>query len=314
MAEQLALLGIIIGILWGATNNIGMLLEKYVINDIPIEERDKKFFRKLAKNKIWLLGFSLDIGISTIFYIFGQLLVGPTLLPGLGAAGLIFMAIGSVKLIKEKFKIQDLIAIASLIIAIALLGFSGLLIDVPNYDFSEQGFLIRSSIFMAINVGLIIILEITQRKSLQFRGFALALISGLYAMMQNFVTAFSTAAMIPFFSGNITLFWGITMVIAGVISTAALVISIAKMQNSFKYTDARLAIPIREVPVQIGPAFIFISVFALFPPNAYSLPFLYIAIVLIIISSFLLGKRQAELEKIDLEDGKTIVSDPMDVT
>ncbi|TXT58656.1 MAG: conserved membrane protein of unknown function [Promethearchaeota archaeon] len=313
MAEQLYILGIFIGILWGATNNVGMLLEKYVINSIPIEEREDKFFRKLAKNKIWLLGFSLDIGISTIFYVLGQLLVGPTLLPGLGAAGLIFMAIGSVKLIKEKFKIQDIAAIASLIVAIALLGFSRLLIEVPIYDFSEQGFLIRSSIFMVINLGLILVLEITQRKSRQFRGFALALVSGLWAMMQNFVTAFSTAAMIPFFSGNITLFWGLTLVISGVLSAGALVISIAKMQNSFKYTDARLAIPIREVPIQIGPAFVFISVFALFPPNVLSLPFLYIAIALIIVSSFLLGKRQAELEKIELEDGKTVISDPKDI-
>lgn len=313
MAEQLYILGIFIGILWGATNNVGMLLEKYVINSIPIEEREDKFFRKLAKNKIWLLGFSLDIGISTIFYVLGQLLVGPTLLPGLGAAGLIFMAIGSVKLIKEKFKIQDIIAIVSLIIAIALLGLSGLLIEVPSYDFSEQTFLIRSSVFMIINIGLIVVLEITQRKSHQFRGFALALISGLWAMMQNFVTAFSTAAMIPFFSGNITLFWGLTLVISGVLSAGALVISIAKMQNSFKYTDARLAIPIREVPVQIGPAFVFISVFALFPPNSLSLPFLYIAIALIIFSSFLLGKRQAELEKIEFEDGKTVTSDPNDI-
>lgn len=302
------------GILCGVANNVGMLLEKYVINSISIEERDQKFFRKLVKNKVWLLGFSLDIGISTIFYIIGQLLVGPTLMPGLGAFGLIFMAIGAVKLIKEKIEIYDLIAIVSLIIAIGLLGFSGLLIEVPDYDFSEQGFLIRSSIFMAINIGFILVLEITQRKSLRFRGFALAMISGLYAMMQNFVIAFSTAAMIPLFSGNITLFWGITIIVAGPISILSPILSIAKMQNSFKYTDARLSIPIREVPVQIGPAFVFISVFALLPPNAYSLPFLYIAIALIIISSFLLGKRQAELEKIDLTDGETIISDPMDLT
>jgi hypothetical protein len=312
--EQLYIVGLLMGILCGIANNVGMLLEKYVINKIPIEERDKKFFRKLVTNKVWLLGFSLDIGISTIFYIFGQLLVGPTLMPGLGAFGLIFMAIGAVKLVKERFELFDLIAIISLIVAIGLLGFSGLLIDVPDYNFSEQGFLIRSAIFMAINVGLILILEITQRKSIQFRGFALAMISGLYAMMQNFVISFSTAAMIPFFSGNITLFWGITLIVAGLISILTPILSISKMQNSFKYTDARLSIPIREVPVQIGPAFVFISVFALLPPNTYSLPFLYIAIGLIIVSSFLLGKRQAELEKIDLEGGETIVSDPMDLT
>jgi hypothetical protein len=312
--EQLYIVGLLMGILCGVANNVGMLLEKYVINKIPIEERNKKFFRKLVTNKVWLLGFSLDIGISTIFYIFGQLLVGPTLMPGLGAFGLIFMAIGAVRLIKEKFEIYDLMAIISLIVAITLLGFSGLLIDVPDYNFSEQGFLIRSAIFMAINIGLILILEITQRKSIQFRGFALALISGLYAMMQNFVISFTTAAMIPFFSGNITIFWGITLFVAGGISVLTPILSIAKMQNSFKHTDARLSIPIREVPVQIGPAFVFISVFALIPPNNYSLPFLYIAIVLIIISSFLLGKRQAELEKIDLRDGETIINDPMDLT
>ncbi|MHA1491651.1 MAG: hypothetical protein ACTSRI_18600 [Promethearchaeota archaeon] len=281
-----------------------MKLEKYVINKIPIEQRDKKFYRTLFKNKIWLLGFSCDIGFSTIFYIFGQLIVGPTLLPGLGAAGLIVTAIGSLKIIKEKFGVYDIIAIISLIVAITLLGLSGLLIEVTNYDFMEGNFLIRSSIFIVISIVLIAGFELFQRKSSRFRGFALALISGLYAMIQNFVTAFSTAAMVPFFTWNLNLFWLISMIVAGVVSALSLVLSIAKMQSCFKYTDARLGIPVREIPIQISPTIVYILIFALLPPESYSLSFLYIAIALIIFSSFLLGKRQAQLEEIELPEEK----------
>ena len=71
-----------------------------------------------------------------------------------------------------------------------------------------------------------------------------------------------------------------------------------KIQQSFKEGQASNLIPIQQVPIQIAPPFYFLAVYAIPVSNLLSLIYLCIGIVLIIISSFLLGKRQVEIEKI----------------
>ncbi|TXT64315.1 MAG: membrane protein of unknown function [Promethearchaeota archaeon] len=141
-----------------------------------------------------------------------------------------------------------------------------MLIEVTNYDFSDESFLIRSAVFLGITFSLILIFEITQKKSLQFRGLSLAIIAGLWAMIQNFLMAFFTAAISKVTSGSVELIWIFMMIIGGVLAFLSLAISIARMQVGFRYNDAHLAIPVREIPTQFDPAFLYVIVFALTPP------------------------------------------------
>lgn len=70
------------------------------------------------------------------------------------------------------------------------------------------------------------------------------------------------------------------------------------MQKSLRLAQASNMVPIQQVPVQIAPPFYFLAVYLLPVDNLFSVFFLLIGIGFVIISSFLLGKRQAEIEKI----------------
>ena len=93
MDGEFYILGIIFAILAGCTTNIGLLFQKKVVNQVPDEA---KLMKTLIKNKLWLLGIILEFGIGSIFFILTQSFLGPALVPGLMASGLIILALGSI--------------------------------------------------------------------------------------------------------------------------------------------------------------------------------------------------------------------------
>ena len=75
-------------------------------------------------------------------------------------------------------------------------------------------------------------------------------------------------------------------------------IAIIRINVAFTQGKASNLLAIQQVPIQITPIFVFFMVFALPTPSPLSIPFLIIAIILIIISTFLLGTRQAQIDEI----------------
>ena len=82
------------------------------------------------------------------------------------------------------------------------------------------------------------------------------------------------------------------------LNALALILGIFKIQQAFQHGQASSLIPIQQVPIQLGPIFVYFSIFMLTPPQIYSFPFMLIAVGCIILSSFLLAQRQAQLEEI----------------
>ena len=112
--------------------------------------------------------------------------------------------------------------------------------------------------------------------------------------LSNFWVAPLITLMALAFGGQYILFF----IIAIVILLAVNVLGIFKIQQSFQHGQAANLIPIQQVPIQITPIFVYFAIFLLTPPTILSLPFMIGGIALIIISSFLLAKRQAQLEEI----------------
>jgi uncharacterized membrane protein len=75
-------------------------------------------------------------------------------------------------------------------------------------------------------------------------------------------------------------------------------IGIITITQAFRIGQASNLVPIQQVPIQIAPIFVYLLVFLLIPPSIFSILSLVIGIILILISSFLLGKRQEQLEEI----------------
>ncbi|MHA1805179.1 MAG: hypothetical protein ACTSU4_11745 [Promethearchaeota archaeon] len=291
-------LGIILAITSGAVNNLGVLFQKKVIND---HVEDPEFLKSLIKNPTWVFGLLLQLVIGgAILYMIAQVLIGPTLVPGLMSAGLIVLVIGSTRILKERLRWMELLGIFLMGIGIIIFSLSGLSIDMASYDILDQGFLIRLMIFTIIIVFSLLSIQLVSRHVLKGKGVVFAMESGLsyslnsvwIAPLITFLThLFSNAILF----GELLLFLPALCVI--ILSTA---FGIIFAQKAYQQGQANLLSPLIGVPGQVVPAITYFLVFKLSPPTILSVIYLVLGLLAIIISTLLLSSRQVKLEKLKI--------------
>lgn len=291
--------GVILAVTGGAVNSLGVVLQKKVVNEIPKELRDKKFMRTLVKNPIWIIGLICVVIFSAICFLLAQAMIGGALVPGLASIGLVVLVIGSIKLIGENLKKIEFLGISILIIGILLIGLSELSIEGDIDYFLDKSFNIRFVIFTSILLFLWMGCRVAGKKEYRGKTIFLAFSAGLpfaigNSWMQPFIISMSNV-----FGGN-----GDTLDLLIFISSTILVAptsfaGIIFVQEAFKYGDASKIVPIQQIPIQITPIFLYFAVFLKSPPSILSPYYLLFGILLIIISGFILGKRQAAIEIIE---------------
>jgi len=288
-------LGVTLAILSGFFHHFGTVLQKIVINKLP---SDAKFMRSLIKKPLWLSGFLMQQVLGTICFLIAQVYIGPALIPGLMASGLISLTIGSIIIVGERLRKIEILAIIMMIIAITLLGLSELSIEVSKIDLLEFGFAVRMTTFTAILIVLALFCDIGQRKIERFRGPLLAIYAGFFFGLCNFWIAPLMGVITHVFGGTSSLGELVLFIISCVILVFSNFYAIVKLQNSYKYGQASNMAPIALVPQQITPIFVYFSVFMLNPPNEISVFYMLAGVALILTSSFVLSKRQARIEEI----------------
>ena len=100
------------------------------------------------------------------------------------------------------------------------------------------------------------------------------------------------------FGGTATLNELFLFIISTVILIGASILGIMKIQQSFKVANASRMIPIQQVPIHITPARAYFFVFMLMTTTFIPIIYVIVGVSLILLSSFLLAKRQAQLEAI----------------
>lgn len=295
MDASLYWLGVFFAILSGILNNFGTVLQKKVVND---HREDEEFLKNLVKNPLWLTGLIIGMGVGTVFFMISQVFIGPALIPGLMASGLIVLAIGSVYIVGESLKGTEIFGIILMIIGIAFLGFSELSIDIIETDMEEIGFVIRVALFTFFLFLSTIVCNIIANKIERLRGIALALVSGFLLSISNFWIAPLMAVIAKVFEGTAS--WGelIWFLCGAVLLPTTNIYALTKLQKAFKEGQASNLIPIQQVPMQIAPIVVYFFVFLLIAPTLFSVLFLILGVSFIVISSFLLGRRQAQMEEI----------------
>ncbi len=298
--EPLYWFGVSLAITSGITNNLGTVLQKKVVNEVPQELKGKKFFRTLLKNRMWLFGLILQNVIGAIFFMWAQLYVGPALIPGLMAAGLIVLALGSLKIVGEALELPEILGIILMMVAITLLGFSGLVIEIEDYNILNTSFLGRVAAFTLGCFICMIGCDIGQRKtkSNANKGLYLAVFSGFCFALANFWVFPLMATIVHVFEMVAVFGEVIIFVFAAILLTLANIYGLGYLQNAFKVGRASILVPIQQIPIQVTPALVYLFVFFLSPPGMIELLLFLTSILLIIISSFLLAKRQVQLEEI----------------
>ncbi len=291
-------LGVVLAVASGLVNNVGSLLQKKVVNEIPQQAKEQRFFRTLVRNPLWFVGLVLQLAIGSILFMSAQLYIGPALIPGLMATGLIVLTVGSVWLIGESLRAEEVVGILAVMGGITMLALSGLVIDVPSYDFLDPGFITRIAVFTAGLAILMLVLNVLRRRRLRTTAVSLAVISGLSFAMSNYWIGVLMGTIFHVFEGTsvipeLILFGG---------SSAILVLTnifgISTLQTAYKTGQVNLLIPIQQVPMQITPGLVYLLVFFLPPPDLLSAILFFSGVALIIASSFLLARRQVAMESI----------------
>jgi hypothetical protein len=295
MEASLYWIGILFALLAGWSHYSGLIIEKLVVNKL---DPDDKLMKNLVRTPKWLLAIFIRFGIGSIFFLFAQLFIGPAIIPGLMASGLIILAIGSIKIIGENLKRIELLAIAMMITSITLIGFSELSIELAETNLLEVNFILRISISTIIMFLIAFLFQFLQIKFEKYRGILLALISGLMFSLSNYWISPLIGVIAHIFSGSFILPELILFLVSSAILIIVNIYGVTKMAESFRYGRASNLVPFQNVPVQLTPSILYFLVFNLPPPSIFSVIFFILAVILIIICSFILGKRQAKIEKI----------------
>jgi uncharacterized membrane protein len=289
-------LGVATAILCGICMEIGILIQKKVVNDISVEDRNQRFLATLLRNPRWMGGLLLEYGVGTAAYMIAQNLIGPALVPGLMAAGLIVLAIGSVKIIGESLNFSEYLGIALLIVGIALLGLSELEIsgEVVRNSLESSSVIERIAILTATLFVLWILTHLQSLKLGRRKGIVMAFSNGFPFAISNLWISPLLAVFATVMSGagswqQVTIF-----ILASVILVGCNVLGIRQTNEAFKFAQASNIIPVQQVSVQLTPILFYFYVYALTPPKSISGVLIIAGVFLILAAVFLLGRRQAE--------------------
>ncbi|MHA1803449.1 MAG: hypothetical protein ACTSU4_02820 [Promethearchaeota archaeon] len=244
------LLGVFLAIISGSINNIGLVFQKKVVNEVS---EDEKFFRSLMKKPLWVMGLLMELIFGSTFLMIAQIYIGPALIPGLMAFGLVFLAIGSARIVRESLKKEEITGILLMIIAIFFLGFSELRIDIGKINMLQPALIINITLFtLSLYLGTVTC-EFLQKKSKKFKGILLSLSSGFQFSLTNFWIAPLMAFFTAIFNGTASLGGLIFFIFTSAILIISSIIGIAKIQQAFQVANASRMIPIQQVPIQITP-------------------------------------------------------------
>lgn len=289
-------IGIIFAILSGQSHYFGLIIEKTVINKLDPEA---KLMKNLVKTPLWLFAIFIRFGLGSIFFLLAQIYIGPAIVPGLVASGLIILAIGSIKIIGEKLKKVEVIAILLMIIAISLMGLSKLSIEIAEANLLEAHFIFRLGLSTLILILIGIGLQVVQKKTENYRGILLALLSGIMFSLSNYWVSPLLNVITQVFSGVFNLGELLLFIISSITLVVVNIFGVTKMAEGLRYGQAGNLVPIQNVPIQLTPSILYFVVFLLMPPSILSVVYFIIAVMLIITCSFILGKRQAQVEEIE---------------
>jgi len=289
-------IGILFALLAGQAHYTGLIIDKMIINKLPPEAKTMK---NLVRTPKWLIAVFIRYLIGSITFIMAQIFIGPAIIPGLMASGLITLTIGSIKINKERLKNIEIFAILLIIIAIVLIGLSELSIQITETDLLESDLILRLVLSTVIIFLIALSFQFVQKKIEKYRGVLLALLSGLMFSLNNYWVSPLIWFITHLVSGSFILSEFLLFLVSAIILIVVNIFGITKMAEAFRYGQAGNLVPIQSVPVQVTPTILYFLVFLLIPPSIFSIIYFLIAVVLIIACSFILGKRQAQIEKTD---------------
>jgi len=283
------LIGVTAAIIAGIAFNLGMVIQKLAVMKAS---RETGLMRQLVRSPLWLTGFAVQFIVGMPLNMLAQSKIGPAIIPGLMAIGLIVLIIGAVRLAGESFDSGDIAGILLVIAAVTVFGLSQLSVDMQSIDLWEPAFLLRLGLFTVVVAALSLICHFIQKTNVRLRGILRTLDAGLLLSQSNLWLGILMAFLAKWGAGKFAALDLLPVVIASGIVFAGSMLGIAETQRAFQFGEASKLIPIQYVPVQILPIAAYFIVFCLGSSNPFAVPMALGGIVLVLSGAVLLARHQ----------------------
>lgn len=281
--------GVVAAVAAGMAFNLALLIQKLAVRKT---DSGAGLMRQLLRSPLWLAGFTVQFVIGVPLNILAQAKIGPTILPGLMAIGLIVLAIGASKLADERLRSGEVIGIVLVMAAVTAFGMSRLSVDVRSIDLYEPAFLQRLSIFTAAVAMLSLACYLGQKRSMRAKGIFKTLNAGLMYSQSNLWLGILMALLARWGSGAFSALDLPYILIASGIVAAGSLLGISETQGALRLGDVSKLIPMQHVPSQILPIAAYFIVFSRRLDASLSLLLALLGIVFVIAGAFLLARRQ----------------------
>lgn len=282
------ILGMIAAVASATAINLGLVLQKLAVTGVGTGP----LFPRLLRDRRWLAGFGLQLLLGAPLNLAAVGLLGPALVPGVMATGLVVLALASSRWGGERIGPREALGIGAIMAAVAAIGASGLGVDVFARNPAGTELLGRSAAMAAAMVALGLLAPLAPSRSRGAEGsggraIALAVASGSWMSLSNFSLGVAQGAVAWLGSGAAA---AATLAVAALAVLAANVFAVAMIQGAFVSGKASAVVPVQQVPIQIFPPLVFFLVYAPFTPSALSLILVGTGIALVLVGAWLLAR------------------------
>ncbi len=285
--------GVAAAIVGGMAFYLGNVIQKAAVRKVQDHHR---LMYRLIRTPLWLEGFAIQFIIGVPLNLIAAALIGPAIIPGLMATGLIVLVIGSIWLGHEAFNWIDAIGILLVMAAAFLYGFSRLGIDMKTVELHDPTFQTRLLGFTIFVGSLSLICYIMQRKNIQLRGIFRTLDAGLFFVQSNLWVSVMMGFLSRWQAGLFSMRDLIPLIGATLIAATGSALGVTETQRAFQVGDATRLIPIQVVPQQILPLITYLAVFQLAPPTQEAFVLAGFGVAFVLLGSILLARRQVALQ------------------
>jgi hypothetical protein len=279
-------LGVLAGVFSGLVFTASSIAQKRAINAIGT---DTPLFRNLVRSPLWLAGFVASFAVGAPLNMAAYMALGPTLPPALSAISLAAVPLLARAFLGDRPPVRSYAGAATVALAVALIGFSGLSIAPERVDWLDGDFLSRAGIAIAGITAAALCCVAFGLRSRPAAGYSFALAAGCAQALTNAFMAPIAGQLAAIVAGSRGMAGLAVAALASVALAAVNFIAIALAQLALRNGVAATVIPLQQVPIQVIPIILHIWLYSGSLARVPGAVLLAPGLVLLIAGSFALG-------------------------
>ncbi len=284
-------LGVFTAVLAGIVYNLGVLVMKRAISRLPMD-RPLRF--SFLQSPLWIAGLALQfvMGVPLNFLAVG--LIGPVLVPGLMAVGLVVLALAAVLTGVEKPRWTDFAGVTLLVLAVFGFGLSRLAVDITATSPRDPVLLLRALLFLGAVVVLILVCTAAARAARgaeSVAGILFGVQSGLLYTIGNISAGFVAGVVVRLGRGPADGLEILVGAIAIAIAAGGSSLGVITTQHALRHGRVVVTVALQNAIGMLVPMGLFFLVYRPFAPTAGQLAFVGVGSVFLIAGILLLTGR-----------------------